>query len=143
MKKKLLELLVQSALEAREQSYAPYSSFSVGAAILCEDGSVYTGANIECASYSATVCAERVALFQAVHHGKRRFSAIAVVGGKAGEALSSFCPPCGVCRQVMAEFCGDDFEILLYDGKDVKRYTLNELFPVRFALSDEKGGDPL
>jgi len=134
MEKKLSERLVQSALEAREQSYAPYSSFSVGATILCEDGSVYTGANIECASYSATVCAERVALFQAVHHGKRRFSAIAVVGGRTGENITSFCPPCGVCRQALAEFCGDDFKIVLFDGSKTQIYTLGELLPARFDI---------
>ena len=106
----------------------------MGAALLCADGTVYTGANVENSSYTPTVCAERVAFFSAVHEGQREFSAIAIVGGNANEEISDFCPPCGVCRQVMGEFCSGDFEIILSNGKEFKVYTLNELFPNRFEL---------
>ena len=126
--------LVEKAIEAREKSYSPYSKFAVGAALLSSDGTVFTGANVENSSYTPTVCAERVAFFSAIHEGKRDFSAIAIVGGNAGEEISEFCPPCGVCRQVMGEFCGSDFEIILSNGKEIKVYTLNELFPNRFEL---------
>ena len=134
MDKKTIDMLVARAVEARAKSYCPYSHFAVGAALLCADGECYTGANVENASYTPTICAERVAFFDAVHEGKRDFTAIAIVGGKADEAISSFCAPCGVCRQVMSEFCGDDFVIILYDGKDVATYTLSELLPLRFGL---------
>lgn len=133
MKKVDTHALVLSALDARSRAYTPYSRFAVGAALLTEDGRVYTGANIESASYTPTVCAERVAFFSAIHSGERNFSAIAVVGGKAGEPVSSYCPPCGVCRQVMAEFCTPDFKIITYDGKEEKCATLGELFPESFG----------
>ena len=126
--------LVKMALLAREKSYAPYSGFSVGAALLSSDGRVYTGANIENASFTPTVCAERVAVFSAVHDGVRDFSAIAIVGAKNGDPVSQFCPPCGVCRQILSEFAKGDFLILLYDGKNIKEYTLEELMPARFDL---------
>ena len=126
--------LVEKAIAAREKSYSPYSKFAVGAALLCADGTVFTGANVENSSYTPTVCAERVAFFDAIHKGQRNFSAIAIVGGSAGEKISDFCPPCGVCRQIMGEFCGSDFEIILSNGKEIKVYTLNELFPNRFDL---------
>ena len=126
--------LVKKAIEARKKSYSPYSAFSVGAALLCADGTVYTGANIENASYTPTVCAERVAFFSALHEGQRDFCAIAIVGGKSGEEICEYCPPCGVCRQVISEFCGDDFEIILSDGKENKVLTLKELLPYRFDL---------
>ena len=125
--------LAQAAEKAREASYCPYSGFAVGAALLCSDGELFTGANIESSSYTPTVCAERVAFFTAVHRGKRDFRAIAIVGGKSGTPLKNFCPPCGVCRQVMAEFVTEDFEIILYDGSDTKIYTLAELFPGSFT----------
>lgn len=128
------ELLIKRAVEAREQSYSPYSSFAVGAALLCADGTIFTGANIESSSYSPTVCAERVAFFSAVFEGKRDFLAIAVVGGKAGNKIDEFCAPCGVCRQVMSEFCNGDFEIILSNGKDEKVFTLDNLLPLRFSL---------
>ena len=128
--------LIQKAIFAREKSYCPYSSFSVGAALLTEEGKVYTGANIESASFSPTACAERVAFFTAVHNGEDRFRAIAVVGGKKGEAVSEFCAPCGVCRQVMAEFCGKDFEIILFDGKSPKKITLEGLLPESFTKNN-------
>lgn len=132
MNQETLKMLVQKALDAREESYSPYSGFSVGAALLTVGGDVYTGANIESASYTPTVCAERVAFFSAVHNGARDFSAIAVVGGHSGEPVSSFVPPCGVCRQVMAEFCKADFSVILYDGQASKVYTLGDLLPESF-----------
>lgn len=126
------EKLVSLALEARELAYSPYSDFCVGAALLCADGEIVTGANIENSSYGGTICAERVAFSTAVVGGKRDFSAIAIVGAHRGEEVAEFCAPCGICRQFMAEFCGSDFEIVLYDGKEVRAYTLSELLPVAF-----------
>ncbi len=131
-----IALLIEKATAAREKSYSPYSQFAVGAALLCADGSVYTGANIENAAYSPTVCAERVALFQAIHEGKRDFTAIAIVGGKRGQEIDAFCAPCGVCRQVISEFCSGDFLIILSDGKETRVQTLDELLPYRFHLTE-------
>ncbi|MBE6610003.1 MAG: cytidine deaminase [Ruminococcaceae bacterium] len=127
-------LLIEKAKEAREKAYAPYSGFSVGAALLCADGAVYTGANIENASYTPTVCAERVAFFSAVHDGHREFTAIAIVGGKSGEDIDEMCPPCGVCRQVISEFCKGDFNIIFSNGKADRVLTLDGLLPYRFSL---------
>jgi len=124
--------LIDTALKARRLSYSPYSGFAVGAALMTDEGKIYTGTNIESASFSPTVCAERVAFFSAIASGERNFCAIAVVGGRANEEPSEACPPCGVCRQVMAEFCTDGFEIILYDGKDIKIHTLSQLLPHRF-----------
>ena len=126
--------LIDAAREARLSSYAPYSRFSVGAALLCADGSIYTGANIENSSFTPTVCAERVAFFRAIHDGKRDFSAIAITGGKSGDEPTEITPPCGVCRQVMGEFCGGDFLIILDGGERCECFTLNGLFPNRFDL---------
>lgn len=128
--------LVKRAEEARENSYSPYSGFAVGAALLCTDGTVYSGCNIENASYSATNCAERTAFFRAVGDGKRDFAAIAVVGGKAGEEISGFCPPCGICRQVMAEFCRPNFAVILSNGKELKAFTPEELLPCSFGAEN-------
>ena len=134
MNQEKVSLLVEKAIEARSASYSPYSKFAVGAALLCADGTIYTGANIENASYTPTVCAERVAFFAAVHDGYREFSAIAIVGGKSGEPISEYCPPCGVCRQVMGEFCDGDFKVILSDGSTPRVMTLDEIFPSRFDL---------
>lgn len=125
--------LVEAALKARERAYTPYSHFAVGAALLCADGALYQGCNIENASYPATNCAERTAIFKAVSEGRRDFTAIAIVGGKAGEPPKSFCPPCGICRQVMREFCGEDFRVLLFDGADIETHTLARLLPSSFG----------
>lgn len=130
--------LVEKALEARKKSYSPYSGFAVGAALLTDDGEIFTGANIESSSYTPTICAERVAFFTAVHEGKRNFSAIAIVGGKAEENVKEFCAPCGVCRQVMAEFAKSDFEVVLYNGEKVEVYTLGELLPKSFTKDNLK-----
>ena len=128
------ERLVELAKEAMQGAYAPYSGYQVGAALLCADGTVYTGCNIENASYTPTVCAERTAFFKAVTDGKREFSAIAVCGGKNG-VIEGYFPPCGVCRQVMREFCKDDFAVYLAgaDGA-VKTRTLAQLLPDSFSL---------
>ena len=99
------EELIKSALAARRLSYSPYSGFQVGAALLTKDGKIYTGCNIENAAYSPSNCAERTAFFKAVSEGARDFSAIAIVGGNREHVAKDFCSPCGVCRQVMAEFC--------------------------------------
>ena len=126
--------LIKLALEARKFSYSPYSGFSVGAALLCADGTVYTGCNIENSAFSPTNCAERTAFFKAVSEGKRDFLNIAVVGGKNEEnPPANYCPPCGVCRQVMKEFCAADFEIIIArDSDDCKIMTLSELLPESF-----------
>lgn len=127
--------LVIIATDAMKKAYTPYSGFKVGAALLTDDGEVYIGCNIENAAYTPTVCAERVAFFSAVRDGKRKFSKIAVVGGKDGE-LSSFTYPCGVCRQVMREFCDDDFILVVSDGKEIKEHTLAEILPCSFSPND-------
>lgn len=118
--------LVDMAKKAMERAYAPYSHYFVGAALLCRDGSVYTGCNIENASYSVTCCAERTTLFSAVSNGERDFEAIAVVGGKKGNIEGEF-PPCGVCRQALSEFADEDFRVILYDGEKISSYRLLEL----------------
>ena len=133
MKEETLNKLIKEALLARKQSYCPYSNFAVGAALITKEGRLYTGANIENASFTPTVCAERVAFFNAVHNGERNFAAIAIVGGKCSEKIKAFCSPCGVCRQIMAEFCAPDFEIILFDGTDKKSFTLGELLPESFG----------
>ena len=124
--------LMKQAYEARKKSYSPYSHFCVGAALLCKNGKVYTGCNIENAAYTPTNCAERTAIFKAVSEGEREFEAIAIIGGKAGED-GGFCAPCGVCRQVIAEFCDKDFKIVLGTADNVKVYTLGELLPFSFT----------
>lgn len=123
--------LLSCAEKAAEKSYSKYSGFRVGAALLDANGRIYSGCNIENASYSLTVCAERTAVFKAVSDGSTSFEAIAIVGGKDGD-FSEPCPPCGACLQVMSEFCGDDFRIILADAE----YKLSDFLPVRF--SDDK-----
>ena len=125
--------LIKAAKKARKSAYAPYSDCTVGAALLTADGEVYCGANIENAAFSPTVCAERVAIFKAVNDGKRHFTALAVVGGKNGSIDARF-SPCGVCRQVLAEFCAQDMPIYLVTGEDdFVQTTLGELLPFAFA----------
>lgn len=128
------ELMAIAAL-ARERSYSPYSNFAVGAALLCEDGTVFTGCNIENASFTPTVCAERVAIFKAVSEGKRNFSAIAIIGGRHGEE-AEMCAPCGVCRQVMSEFCGGDLRVIFGNTKKCREYKLCELLPLAFSKNE-------
>ena len=129
--------LVNLAIEAREHAYVPYSGFAVGAALLTKDGKVYQGCNIENSAFGPTNCAERTAFFTAVYQGERDFEAIAIVGGKEGKPVSELCAPCGVCRQVMREFCKNDFKIYLSKGDgDVLTYTLSDLLPLSFSKDD-------
>lgn len=121
--------LLELAKKAADNACFKYSGFCVGAALLCRDGRVFCGCNIENGSYSLTVCAERVAIFKAVSEGFTDFEAIAIVGSSDGD-FSRSCPPCGACLQVMSEFCGGDLRIVLADGE----YTLDELMPRRFEL---------
>ncbi len=125
--------LLAKAEEARLMSYAPYSHFTVGAALLLKDGEVYTGCNIENSSYSATVCAERTALFAAIAEGKREFAALAISGGRQGMAGEK-CLPCGVCRQVLSEFCSPDFSVIVGTPEAFTVYTLGQLLPCGFQL---------
>ncbi len=126
--------LMELAIQAREHSYSPYSEYRVGAALLSAAGEIYTGCNVENAAFTPGICAERAAFFKAVSEGVREFRAIAVAGGSAGGAVE-IAPPCGVCRQVMREFCNPKtFEIILGTGaKDYRVYTLEELLPVSFG----------
>ena len=127
------ENLIKLAQDVRKKSYSPYSKFSVGAAILCDDDSVFLGCNIENSSYSATMCAERVAIFKAISEGKKSFKAIAVVGGKSDNDSIDLCVPCGVCLQVMAEFCDkESFKIYLENKGEIVEYLLKDLLPLAF-----------
>ena len=133
------EGLMQKAQKARDYAYTPYSHFAVGAALMCEDGSIVTGCNVENAAYSPGNCAERTAVFKAVSEGKRKFNALAVVGAREGEVPdgSSICSPCGVCRQVLREFCNEkEFRVYMTDGKTLFCYTLEELLPLSFGASN-------
>ncbi|MBE6553762.1 MAG: cytidine deaminase [Ruminococcaceae bacterium] len=124
--------LMRLAEQAREKAYAPYSGFRVGAALLSKTGRVYLGCNIENAAYTPTNCAERTAFFKAVSEGERNFEAIAIVGGQ-GDSISRLCAPCGVCRQVMVEFCSPDFRVLLGNCEQLQATTLGELLPLSFS----------
>lgn len=128
--------LLKIAKKARESAYAPYSDFCVGAALLCADGEIYTGCNIENASFSPTCCAERTAIFKAVSNGKRKFSAIAIVGGKKDTENLSHCYPCGVCRQVISEFCGDDFLIITENDSRAESIEFGDILPKRFQIKN-------
>ena len=132
--------LIQEAKKARERAYTPYSNFQVGAALLTKSGKIYHGCNIENAGYTPTNCAERTAFFRAVYDGEREFEKIAVVGGPKGKEADTLCAPCGVCRQVMMEFCDPEtFQIILANGKDAYvELTLKELFPYGFGPLDLK-----
>lgn len=121
--------LYRLASDARMASYCPYSKISVGAALLCESGKIYTGANIENSAFSPSVCAERVAFFSALNAGERKFVAIAVAGGRVGESPKKIFSPCGVCRQVMAEFCGSDFKIIFGENTEI---SFSNLLPYSF-----------
>ena len=125
--------LITAAFNAMEKAYAPYSGYKVGAALLCKNGKVFTGCKIENASYTPTVCAELTAFFKAVSEGEREFEKIAVVGGKDGCVTDTFMP-CGVCRQVMTEFCETDFAVLVAKSTDEYRcFTLEQLLPHGFS----------
>ena len=137
MDKKQIEEMIDLAIKQLGYSYAPYSHFHVGAALLAKNGTYYTGCNIENASYTPTNCAERTAFFKAVSEGKHKFKAIAIVGGKSG-ILDHYCAPCGVCRQVMMEFCDPETFIVLLakSEEEYKTYTLKELLPEGFGPVD-------
>lgn len=132
--------LIRSALEARKKAYAPYSSYMVGAAVLTNELRIYTGCNIENASYSPSICAERTAVSKAVSEGKRKFKAIAVAGGPRGEEISQYACPCGVCRQVLREFADPDEFIVIVarNVRDFKAYFLRELLPESFGPENLK-----
>lgn len=125
--------LIDRALEARRQAYTPYSGYQVGAALACRDGTVYTGSNIENASYSVCNCAERTALFRAVHDGHREFTAIAVAGGPAGEEPRDFAYPCGVCRQALSEFSPALRVIVVAAPDRFREFSLRDLLPSAFG----------
>lgn len=127
-----MDELIKYAFVARGGAYAPYSGFKVGAALRTKSGKVFVGCNIENSAYGECMCAERVALFKAVSEGNREFEALAVVGG------DELCPPCGACRQALSEFCSPGMPVLLYDGKETKRFTLGELLPLSFKLKVTK-----
>ena len=128
--------LLRMAEEARKKSYSPYSGISVGAALLCSSGNVYIGANIENASYTPTVCAERVAFFKAISEGEKDFLAIAIAGGESGKPSKPDFPPCGVCRQVMAEFCDKNFKVIYGNNDKITEKTLAEMMPFGFDKSN-------
>ena len=131
--------LVKIAIKMQDRSYVPYSHFHVGAALLAKNGKIYTGCNVENAAYGPSNCAERTAIFKAVSEGDKDFAAIAIVGGPEEDlgkvVIKDYCPPCGVCRQVLSEFCDKDFQIILAKSPDdYKVYSLGELLPLSFSL---------
>ena len=139
LEKELGKQLMEVAIEYRSRSYAPYSHFQVGAALLTKEGEIFGGCNIENAAYTPSNCAERTAIFKAVSEGKKEFTAIAVVGGKA-EGELQFCSPCGVCRQVLVEFCNPE-TFIVYLGtspEDYKGYLLKDLLPFGFGPNNLK-----
>ena len=141
MEEAVIRKLIRTAVRQLSYSYAPYSHFKVGAALLAENGTIYTGCNIENAAYTPTSCAERTAFFKAVSEGVRTFKAICITGGMNGE-LTDYTAPCGVCRQVMMEFCSpEEFEIILAKGEDdYKMYKLKDLMPLGFGPGNLREG---
>lgn len=138
LKKEEIKIAIKKAFEAREFSYTPYSNFKVGACLVLDDGVMVTGSNIENSSFGATNCAERTAIFKAVSDGKYNFKYIVVVGGKADDKIFDYCPPCGICRQVMTEFCdvNNFFVILAKSEEEYKIFTLNDILPLSFTKSN-------
>lgn len=138
MEKNVIERLINEALQARAYSYAPYSHYQVGAALLTEDGSIYTGCNIENAAFSPTNCAERTAFFKAVSEGRKAFIAIAIAGGLKDEVITQYAYPCGVCRQVMMEFCNPQtFQVIVAKSEtEYEVKTLQALLPEGFGASN-------
>lgn len=137
MEQKQMVTLIEEALKAREYSYSPYSDYMVGAAVLTAEGEIYTGCNIENAAYGPTNCAERTAVFKAVSEGKRQFTAIAVVGGKRGSS-GDYAAPCGVCRQVLMEFCNpEQMQVIVAKStEEYKVFTLAQLLPEGFGAAN-------
>lgn len=140
MKEQEIQALIREALKARRNAYTPYSRYQVGAALLAGGGEIYTGCNIENAAYSPTNCAERTAFFKAVSEGRRTFLAIAIVGGPEGDEVTQYAYPCGVCRQVMEEFCKpESFQIIIARSEtDYKCFTLAQLLPCGFGPENLK-----
>ncbi len=134
--KNLYDNLALAAKEARAHAYSPYSGYTVGAALLAKSGKIYLGSNIENASYSLTMCAERTAIYKAVSEGEKEFSAIAIAGAKSGEEVSSPFAPCGSCRQVLSEFCSPETAVLVVTDSGYDLYTLGELLPAGFGKKD-------
>ena len=137
------EELIRQAIKARTYAYAPYSHWLVGAALLTKDGEVYMGCNIENSAFTGTSCAERTAIFKAVSEGKKEFSKIAIVGGDEKLGLTGICTPCGVCRQVMSEFCDpDEFKIICAKSEtEYEEYSLRQLLPnCNFIVSNDGYG---
>ncbi len=136
--------LIEKAFQVRKKAYSPYSHFKVGAALLCKNGNVYEGCNIENGAFSPTICAERVAFVEAIKNGEREFEAVAIVTGPKDANVYEMGSPCGVCRQFMSEFCNDDFKIIMTKIKsngeliDSKEFTMDEILPKRFKLKDLK-----
>ncbi len=131
--------LCKAAIDMRSRSYAPYSNFRVGAAVLTSDGQIFTGCNIENSAFSPSICAERCAVSKAVSEGYKLFDAIAIAGAPSGGSLK-YCPPCGVCRQVLAEFAGGDLTVILARSEtDYKVYKLQDLLPLSFGPDDIAG----
>lgn len=144
MRQEQIQELIHAAEKQLEYAYAPYSHFRVGAALLAKNGTVYTGCNIENAAYTPTNCAERTAFFKAVSEGVREFAAICIIGGENGK-ITEYAPPCGVCRQVMMEFCDpDDFQIILaiHSGQ-YESFRLRDLLPRGFGPGNLKKGGQL
>ena len=127
--------LLECAVDARKMAYAPYSGFRVGAALVGKSGKIYKGCNVENAAYSPTNCAERTAIFKAVSEGEREFTAIAIVGGME-ETIADFCAPCGVCRQVLAEFCDPDFRVVLGMPEKPQVFAFKDILPYGFGKND-------
>ncbi len=142
LQKEQITNLIEQALTARQASYSPYSNFQVGAALLTADGKVYRGCNIENAAYSVTNCAERTAFFKAVSEGEKEFAAIAIVGGTKGQEITQYAYPCGVCRQVMMEFCNpESFQIIVAKTTDCyEQKTLKQLLPEGFGAANLERG---
>ena len=135
LNEELLNTLISNAVKAMDYSYSPYSNFAVGACLLSQDGNFYCGSNVENSSFGASNCAERTAIFKAISEGKTQFSAIAIAGGK-NKKIDDYCFPCGICRQVLSEFCKKDFIVIVAKNKkDYKIFTLDELLPASFNLN--------
>lgn len=121
------------ALNAREKAYCPYSNFAVGAALVADDDTVFTGCNVENAAYGAGICAEQVAFSKAVSAGYKKFKGIAIVGGKKGTIPNNPCYPCGICRQIMSEFCDDNFKVIVFHDQKALIYSFKEILPHPFT----------
>lgn len=134
MREDMRERLIQKALKARENAYTPYSRYQVGAALLLENDEIVSGCNVENASFGAACCAERTAVFKAVSEGRRRFRAIAIAGGQERAEPADYAFPCGICRQVLNEFAGPEFAVVVAKSmSDYQEYTLGELLPNSFG----------